>query len=168
MLEILATVFLLGMMAAFAVSAVLLNEGAHAGRRRLRRGEAASGPDRVTIPVEEAVEAPANDEIPTDDRRLPVGEFLFGALYLRGSEPLPFSELADAAAGSGISVAQVLTWVERAEAGGLIERLTDDAPDDQPAVRLTEAGVDVARNNRRSGGRTPAVPGSDEAGAARP
>lgn len=162
MIETVATVFLLGMMAAFAVSALLVNEGAHAQRRRLRNAETPDSSGRITIPVEEA--AGEKDEIPAGDRRLPVGDFLFGALFLRGSEPLPFSELADAAAGSGMSVAQVLAWVERAEAGGLIERLSDEAPDGQPAVRLTEAGVDVARNNRR-GARTRVAAQSDESSA---
>ena len=50
-----------------------------------------------------------------------------------------------------MSVAQVLAWIERAEAGGLIERVTDAEPAFLPAVRLTEAGMDVARNNRRGG-----------------
>ena len=151
MLETIATVFLLGMMAAFAVCAVMLNEGEH-GRRRRARHAPPPPAGHVTIPAEEAVVGAT--QAPTDDRRLPVGDFLFGALSLRSPEPLAFSQLADAAAGSGMSVQQVLAWIERAEEGGLIERVADGEDADQPAVRLTDAGTNVARNNRRGGRRS--------------
>ena len=152
MLETLATVFLLGMMLAFAVCAVMLNEGQHERRRRVRHAPAPPPAGHVTIPADEAVVGAP--QAPSDDRRLAVGDFLFGALSLRSPEPLAFSQLADAAAGSGMSVQQVLAWIERAEEGGLIERVADGEDADQPAVRLTEAGTNVARNNRRGGRRS--------------
>ena len=158
MLQTLATVFLLGMMAAFAICAVLVNEG---GRRR-RKARPEVRPETITIPVEEA----GSSRAPDGDRRLPVGDFLFGALYLNGSEPLPFSKLADAAAGSGMSVAQVLSWVERAEESGLIERVPGEGTgesDGHPAVRLTEAGMDLARNNRRRSADRAAEPSAADA-----
>lgn len=144
MLQAAAILLLVGAMAAFAVFAALLNERDPARRRRTLGHEAAP-----TDPT-----APAADEgmevggAATGDRRLPVGDFLFGALFLRGPEPLAFSTLADAADRSGMSLAQVLAWIERAEAGGLIERVTD-AEDGEPAVRLTEAGIYIACNDRR-------------------
>ena len=132
MLETVATVLLLGVMAAFAVCAVLFNEGEGVHRR------------------------------PTSDRRLPAGEFLFGALFLRGPEPLAFSALADAAEGSGMSIRRVLAWIDRAEAGGLIERVGEDETG-KPALRLTEAGIHLACNDRRRAGRARAVRPADGA-----
>jgi hypothetical protein len=143
MLEALATALLLAMMGAFAVCAALFNEGSNARRRRRQPGT----PPVVSVAVasEESAEVGG---VATGDRRLPVGDFLFGALFLRGPEPLAFSALADAAEGSGMSVAQVLAWIDRAEAGGLIERVNDDEAD-EPAMRLTEAGIYIACNDRR-------------------
>ena len=142
MLHTFGAVLLLGAVAAFAVFAALLNERRHAARRGgPRRGVAPA----VAVRSEEGAEARG---VPAGDRRLPVGDFLFGARFLRGPEPLAFSTLADAAAGSGMSVAQVLAWIERTEAGGLIERVTDDEVG-EPAVRLTEMGVYVACHDRR-------------------
>jgi hypothetical protein len=146
MLQTLATVFLLGMMSAFAVCAVLLNAGEHARRRRKPLTDLVPPAPPTTIPAQEGADVIG---IPSGDRRLPVGDFLFGALALRGSEPLAFPALADAAAGSGMSVAQVLAWVERAETGGLIERVAGGEADEPPAVRLTDAGMELAHNNRR-------------------
>ena len=163
MLESVATALVLGLMAAFAVCAVLLNEGEHARRRGRRRGPAE--PEAVPpalLPVLGLVE---EGDSP-DDRRLAVGAFLFGALYLRGHDPLPFGQLAHAAAGSGMNVAQVLTWIERAEASGLIERVMDyeqGEPGHQPAVRLTQAGMDLAGDDRRRGERAGGRQGSDAA-----
>lgn len=149
MLETIATVLVLGVAAAFAIYAALLNEGSHAGGRGMRGvGEEWPTGD-VGVPAEEGGETGG---VPTEDRRLPVGGFLFGALFLRGPEALTFSELADAAEGSGMSVAQVLAWIERAEAGGLVERVTDDDAG-EPALRLTEAGIYIACNDRRRGKR---------------
>ena len=146
MLESLATLLLLVVMGAFAVCAGLLNEGEHARRRRRRAAPSPPRTGRAPIAPAEAADAA---DVPSGERRLAVGDFLFGALFLRAPEPLPFAELADTAATSGMSVPQVMGWIERAEARGLIERLTTDAPSDRPAVRLTEAGMDLARNDRR-------------------
>ena len=147
-----ATLALVGVMLAFAVCALLLNEADHAAARRKRRLATTLPVDRAAEP---AIGSPAAD--PRSGQRLPVGGFLFGVLYLRGSQPWPFSELADAAGGSGMDVGQVLGWIERAEAGGLVERVEDDGSDGrggQPGVRLTPAGMAVARNDRRSARRS--------------
>ena len=81
-----------------------------------------------------------------------MGDFLFGALYLQGEEPLPFADLASAAADSGLDIAQTLEWLALAEEGGLVERVegADGETSNQPAVRLTAEGIHRARNNRRS------------------
>ena len=145
MLHAFGAVLLLGAVAVFAVYAALLNERNHAGRRS-GPGRAVAPPTApIAVPSEQSAEVPG---APSGDRRLPVGDFLFGALFLRGPEPLAFSALADAAAGSGMSVAQVLVWIERAEASGLIERGTDD-DSGEPAVRLTEMGIYAACHDRR-------------------
>ena len=143
MLETLATALLLTMMGAFAVCAALLNEGSHARRRRRRPGTPPPAP--VAMAADESAEVGVEA---TGDRRVPVGDFLFGALFLREPEPLAFSALADAAEGSGMSIAQVLAWIDRAEAAGLIERV-NDLEADEPAMRLTEAGIYIACNDRR-------------------
>ena len=149
MLSTIATFALGALLAAFAVYAVMLNESEHARRRRRRRG-AAPGPVTATEPA--AVDPLAAPAMARDGRRLPVGDFLFGALYLQGEEPLPFAELASAASDAGLDIGQALAWLAQAEESGLVERMqqrgTESSPD-QPAVRLTEAGMDVARNNRR-------------------
>ena len=153
MLETVATVLLLGVMAAFAVCAVLFNEGEGVHRRRRRQGRVAPPAAlRVVTPGEIAV----GGAPPASDRRLPAAEFLFGALFLRGPEPLAFSALADAAEGSGMSIRQVLAWIDQAEAGGLIERVGEDETG-KPALRLTEAGIYVACIDRRRTGRARAV-----------
>ena len=164
MLETLATVLLLGTMAAFAVCAVVVGEGEGARRRRRREeGVApASADDGVVAPEETA--APGRS--PAPDRRLPVGEFLFGALFLRGPDPLAFSELADAAAGSGMSTSQVLAWIDQAEASGLIERVGEDETG-KPALRLTQAGIYIACNDHRRARRAREVRPPDAARVAR-
>src|SRR5918997_2750429 len=123
MLHTFGAVLLLGAVAAFAVFAALLNERDHAGRRSGRGRRVAPPTSSVEVESEEGAEVAG---VPTGDRRLPVGDFLFGALFLRGPEPLEFSTLADAAAGSGMSVAQVLAWIERAEAGGPLARVAGE------------------------------------------
>ncbi len=161
MLEALGAVLLLIAVLAFAVAAALLNEGDHAGRRRRQDREPARRTAAGAVRGAESVEAAGAS---TGDRRLPVGDFLFGALFLRGPDPLAFSTLADAAADSGMSVAQVLAWIERAEAGGLIERVADDEAG-EPAVRLTEIGIYVACHDRRTAKRRRARAGSPAARA---
>ena len=145
MLEAVVTILLLGVAGAFAVCTVLLNERGRARGRRVAGREAAPSAGDVARSSRERAEVGA---VPIADRRLPVGDFLFGALFLRGPDPVTFPELADAAEGSGMSVAQMLAWIERTEAGGLIERVTDDDAG-EPALRLTEAGIYVATNDRR-------------------
>jgi len=141
------TTFALGaLMTAFAIYAVMLNEAEHVARRRGKDRRHGERPP-------EAVDLTGSSAARRDGRRLPVGDFLFGALLLRGEEPLPFAELADTAAASGLDVGQTLTWLARAEESGLVERMAQrgrEAPAGQPAVRLTEAGMDLARNNRRA------------------
>ena len=89
MLQTLGTVILLGLMTAFAVSAVLLNRRGEAAGPRGRRGRgAAAHREQLATEYLESFEAFA---VTTGDRRLPVGDFLFGALYLRAGEPLAFS-----------------------------------------------------------------------------
>lgn len=151
MLETIATFALGALVAVFAVCAVLLNESEHAARRRLRRGR--GGAPRPSE-AGETLDLSGQDAMPRDGRRLPVGDFLFGALFLRGEEPLPFTELAASAADAGLDISQTLAWIDRAEESGLVERIADEDAA-QPAVRLTELGMDVARNNRR-GTRRPA------------
>ena len=105
------------------------------------------------------------------ERRLPVGDFLVGALFVRGPQALPFTELARTATGSGLDISQVLAWLERAEASGLVERVTsgDSASGRHPAVRLTPAGIDVARHNRRGAdGAEVAEPSLDARQSSRP
>jgi hypothetical protein len=146
MITTLATFALGALLAAFAVCAVLLNEGEHASRRR-RRAPNPSPPDGGAL---EALDL--SSAAPRDGRRLPVGDFLFGALYLQGDEPLPFADLASAAMDSGLDINQTLIWLARAEESGLVERIAqaDASAGEQPAVRLTDEGVLRARNNRRS------------------
>ena len=83
-----------------------------------------------------------------DDRRSPVGDFLLAALALRGEQPLAYAELLQMAGDNGLSLSSVLAWAGRAEETGLIEQLP--GPDGQGrALRLTEQGDELARNNRR-------------------
>ena len=159
MLEAVGMFALLAVMTAFGVAAVLANEGEHA-QRRARRKARRPAPGRSAAQAEllapDAADASGEAR---SDRRLPVGNFIFGALYVMGDRPTPFPELAEAAGESGLNVSQVLAWLERAEESGLVERVPDSEDGDeggaedseaQPAVRLTTAGMDIARNNRRS------------------
>jgi len=166
MINTLATLALGAMMMAFAIFAVMLNEGERSRLRKNKRlGEGLPNGDAEEWQRQAAAPIPGwlPDEEPVletrpGQRRLPVGEFLFGALFLRGSEPLAFSELAQTAGECGMDISQVLAWVARAEEGGLLERVTDLSadgwPSAHPAVRLTSAGMDLARNNRRQGRRS--------------
>jgi hypothetical protein len=151
MLMTIATFALGALLAAFAVCAVLLNEGEHAARRR-RRVPNPSPPDGTAGETGPLVALDLSSAAPRDGRRLPVGDFLFGALYLQGEDPLPFADLASAAMDSGLDINQTLIWLARAEESGLVERIqqADANAGDQPAVRLTEEGMSRARNNRRS------------------
>ena len=154
MLTTVATFALGAALMAFAVAAALLNESEHAARRRLKRGGQAA-PNEGTPDGEPDLTWASRTK--RDGRRMPVGDFLFGALFLRGEHPLPFAELAGSAADSGMHIDQVLTWLARAEESGLVERV-DEAGEGseaaQPAVRLTAAGMEVARSNRRAAGRS--------------
>ena len=148
MLETLATFTLGALIAAFAVCAVMLNESQHSARRRMRRSRGQAAFAEAT----ETVDLSGESSIPRDGRRLPVGDFLFGALFLRGEEPLPFADLAATAADAGLDITQTLAWLDQAEESGLVERVEHEdekAPAGQAAVRLTAMGIDVARNNRR-------------------
>ncbi len=175
MLETLATLAFGAAMTAFAIFAVLLNEGERAARPRKVRGRRkaftnSNGQERhgstptFSAPGLLPGEEPAAAGAPTgraNKRRLAVGEFLFGALFLSGTAPIAFAELARTAGDSGLDISQVLSWLARAEEGGLIERVTDlpgegESPG-HPAVRLTQAGMDVARNNRRGADRATSV-----------
>jgi hypothetical protein len=148
MVTTIATFALGALLAAFAVCAVFLNEGEHATRRRARRRHpsGSEGGSLVALDLNDV------SAVPRDGRRMPVGDFLFGALYLQGEEPLPFAELAAAASASGLDINQALIWIARAEESGLVERVEqpDGETAGQPAVRLTAEGMDRARNNRRA------------------
>ena len=88
------------------------------------------------------------DERRAVERRSPVGDFLLGALALRGEEALPYAELLETAAHSGLNMSTVLAWASRAEEAGLIEQ--SSGPDGHGrCLRLTPHGVEIARNNRR-------------------
>ncbi len=89
-------------------------------------------------------------------RRSPLGDFLFGALYLRGAHPYDFAELGRTAGESGFDIPSVLEWINDAEASGLVERLArpllpgeSSEPSQRRAVRLTAKGLEVARSNPR-------------------
>jgi len=83
-----------------------------------------------------------------DDRRSPVGDFLIGALSLRGEEPLAIAELMEIASDNRLNISTVLAWVAVAEEGDVIEQLPH--PDDGArALRLTARGAEIAGNNRR-------------------
>jgi hypothetical protein len=84
-----------------------------------------------------------------DDRRSPVGDFLLAALALRGEEPLAYAELLQMAGENGLNMSSVLAWAGRAEETGMIEQLQDPDSQGGRALRLTEQGAELARNNRR-------------------
>lgn len=167
-LTTLAAVTLVIALAVFAFCAVLLNEAEHSTRRRSRRRPpdqpAAEGGDELLLShLEDSSQA---------QERLPIGDFLFGALYLKSPEPLAFAELARAVAAAGLHMDQVLTWIARAEESGFVERLAMDrdsasgAATAHPAVRLTERGIDVAGNNRRGARHAVAASADDDAALA--
>lgn len=82
------------------------------------------------------------------ERRSPVGDFLLGALALRGEEPLAYAELLEIAGESGLNISSVLAWAARAEEAGLIEQLPGSDGQGR-SLRLTPDGSELARNNRR-------------------
>ena len=157
MIDTVATLGLLALLAAFAVCAVLLNEARHSARRRAKgkrrhrsalAGEAQA--DRLHVPAAATSRG--------GDSRLPVGEFLFGALAVRGDEPFVTADLAAVGADSGLDISQVLAWLEKAEQSGIVERLDgseEDGVPGKPSVRLSAEGLELARENRR-GARRPA------------
>ena len=151
MINTVATFALGALLAAFAISAVLLNEGQHAARRRLRaRPGGAPAPSSET--QVDLLHAPGPQASRGDGRRLPVGDFLFGALLLRGHEPFVTADLAAVATDSGLDISQVLAWLDKAEQSGIIERLdasVEEGLPSEPSVRLTAEGLQRARENRR-------------------
>lgn len=156
MINTIATIGLGALLAAFTVCAVLLNEGQHTARRRARTtdGTAPAPAAEVQVDVVHISGAAASH---AEDRRLPVGDFLFGALALRGYEPFATADLAAVAADSGLDISQVLAWLERAEQSGIIERLEgleEDGLPGEPSVRLTAEGLDRARENTRGARRS--------------
>lgn len=156
MIDTIATLGLLALLAAFAVCAVLLNEGQHSARRRakakLRNRSALAGEAQADL-----VHVPAAATSRGGDSRLPVGDFLFGALALRGNEPFATADLAAVGADSGLDIGQVLAWLEKAEQSGIVERLDgseEDGLPGKPSVRLTAEGLELARENRRGARRS--------------
>lgn len=83
-----------------------------------------------------------------DERRSPVGDFLLGTLAQRPAGRLQDAELLQIAGDSGLSMSSVLAWVAQAEEAGLVQQRA--GPDGRGGVlRLTEDGLDRARNDRR-------------------
>jgi hypothetical protein len=68
---------------------------------------------------------------------------------------LSFSDLAQAAGGTGLRVSDVLEWTVRAEEGGLIEALGFEPSGDRSLgarhFRLTPIGLRIAVDDRRRG-----------------
>ena len=83
-----------------------------------------------------------------EERRSPVGDFLLGALALRGEEPLPYAELLHIAGESGLNMSTVLAWAAHAEEAGLIEQRPGRDGHGR-SLCLTPQGAEIARNNRR-------------------
>jgi DNA-binding MarR family transcriptional regulator len=83
-----------------------------------------------------------------EDRRSPVGDFLLAALARRPDARLAYADLLQIAGDSGLSMSSVLAWAARAEEAGLVEQLSG-ANGHGRVLRLTEDGVEIARNNRR-------------------
>ncbi len=96
-----------------------------------------------------------------EDRRSPVGDFLLGALALRGEEPLPYAELLQTARESGLNISSVLAWAAQAEESGVVEQLTNPGGEGR-SLRLTDSGLHIAHNNRRSGRRRDDLDASDD------
>jgi DNA-binding MarR family transcriptional regulator len=82
------------------------------------------------------------------ERRSPVGDFLLGALALRGEEPLAYADLLQIAGENGLNMSIVLAWVASAEEAGVVEQLAGPGGRGRD-LRLTEHGAELARNNRR-------------------
>jgi len=83
-----------------------------------------------------------------EERRSPAGDFLLGALALRGDAPLAYAELLQIAGESGLNMSSVLGWVAQAEESGVVEQLVWPGGRGR-ALRLTAYGGELARNNRR-------------------
>lgn len=83
-----------------------------------------------------------------EERRSPVGDFLLGALALRGEEALPYADLLQIAGENGLTMSAVLAWVAMAEEAGVVEQLAGPGGQGRD-LRLTEHGGELARNNRR-------------------
>jgi DNA-binding MarR family transcriptional regulator len=83
-----------------------------------------------------------------EERRSPVGDFLLGALALRGDEPLAYADLLQIAGENGLNMSTVLAWVSRAEEAGMVEQLPGPGGQGRD-LHLTEHGAELARNNRR-------------------
>lgn len=83
-----------------------------------------------------------------EERRSPVGDFLLGALALRGEEPLAYGDLLQIAGENGLTMSAVLAWVARAEEAGVVEQLAGPGGQGRD-LRLTAHGAELARNNRR-------------------
>lgn len=113
---------------------------------------------RASMHTEGVTAPPQGPDLPDLRRRSPLGDFLFGALYLRGNHPYDFADLGRTAGESGFDIPSVLEWLNAAEASGLVERLPRPAKPGQAgepsqrAVRLTEKGLEVARKNPRLNG----------------
>ena len=88
---------------------------------------------------------PSEHDRRREDRRSPAGDFLLAELARRGGEPLAYAELLRVAGEHGLSISIVLAWAGLAEEAGLLEQLA--VP--ERALRLTDAGIEVARRNRR-------------------
>jgi DNA-binding MarR family transcriptional regulator len=99
-----------------------------------------------------------------EERRSPVGDFLLGALALRGEEPLAYAELLQIAGQHGLNMSIVLAWVASAEEAGVVEQLAGPGGQGRD-LRLTAHGAELARNNRRRFQRRERwLPPPDEAG----
>jgi hypothetical protein len=93
-------------------------------------------------------EAEVDQDRRGEERRSPVGDFLLGALALRGDAPLAYAELLQIAGESGLNMSSVLGWVAQAEEAGVVEQLVWPGGRGR-ALRLTAYGGELARNNRR-------------------
>ena len=160
MINTVATFALGALLAAFAIWAARLNEGQHAARRRgrarQRRLSASAREARADLYLSDLLHS---EPVVGGDRRLPAGDFLFGALALRGYEPFLTRDLAAVAADSGLDISQVLAWLAKAEESGIVERLDGSEEDEdglpaEPSVRLTAEGLELARENRRGARRS--------------
>ncbi|MDQ3675460.1 MAG: hypothetical protein M3401_01440 [Actinomycetota bacterium] len=81
-----------------------------------------------------------------DQRRSPVGDFMLSALWSANGKPVAHAQLLALAGERRVNVSQVLQWIAISKEGSLVEELTVDG---YPALRLTPAGEEVVRNDRR-------------------